>query len=120
MPQFLVTWIVTAIALLITGFLIPGIEINGATAAVVGALFLGLGNAIVKPILLIFTLPLTVLTLGLFLFVVNAINFSIVGYFAPGFQIDTFLDALIGSIILSVISGFLNQLFDGGSEGIDQ
>ncbi len=113
MSQFLLTWIITALSLVITAYLIPGIIIKGFAVAAIAALVMGLINAIVKPILLIFTLPLTVLTLGLFLFVVNAISFSLVSYFTPGFTIATFWDALFGSIILSIISSVLNQLLDG-------
>ena len=79
--------------------MIPGITINGFTVAAIATLVMGLINAIVKPILLLFTLPLTILTLGLFLFVVNAISFSLVSYFTPGFTVNSFLDALFGSII---------------------
>ncbi|MDJ0509811.1 MAG: phage holin family protein [Crocosphaera sp.] len=112
MSQFLLTWIITALSLVITAYLIPGIVIKGLAVAAIAALVMGLINAIVKPILLILTLPLTVLTLGLFLFVVNAISFSLVSYFTPGFSIATFWDALFGSIILSIISSVLNQLLD--------
>jgi putative membrane protein len=113
MSQFLLTWIITALSLLITAYLIPGIIIKGFVVAAIAALVMGLINAIVKPILLIFTLPLTVLTLGLFLFVVNAISFSLVSYFTPGFTIITFWDALFGSIILSIVSSVLSQLLEG-------
>lgn len=111
MPQFLLTWLVTAVSLLLTAYIVPGLDIKGFTAAAVGAIVLGLVNAIVKPILVFFTLPLTILTLGLFLLVVNAIAFGLVGYFTPGFEIDGFFPALFGSIVLSLISGFLNQMF---------
>lgn len=116
MPQFLVTWIVTAVSLLITAYLIPGITIASVNVAIVAAVVLGLINAIVKPILILFTLPLTILSLGLFLFVVNAISFSMVAYFTPGLEIRTFFDALFGCIILSLISGFLGNLFDEGEK----
>lgn len=110
MPQFLITWIVTAVSLLITAYLLPGIAIKGIVAAAIGAIVLGLVNAIVRPILVFFTLPLTILTLGLFLLVVNAISFSLVAYFTPGFQVNSLLDALFGSIILSFVSGFLSKI----------
>ncbi len=112
MPQFIITWVVTAISMLVASYLIPGIVINTVTAAAIGALIFGLINAIVKPLVILFTLPLTILTLGLFLFIVNAICFSLVGYFTPGFEVNTFFDALFGSIIVSIVGGFLNKLFD--------
>jgi putative membrane protein len=111
MPQFLLTWIATAIALLITAKIVPGLVVDGITASLIGSAVLGFVNAIVKPILFLFTLPLTILTLGLFLLVLNAITFGIVGYLTPGFTVAGFFPALFGSLILSVIAGFLNQLF---------
>ena len=73
MSQFLLTWIATAVSLLITAFIVPGFAIAGILPAIFGSLILGFVNAIIKPILILLTLPLTFLTLGLFLFVVNAI-----------------------------------------------
>ena len=109
MPKFLVTLIVTAISMIVTSYLIPGIVISSITAALVGAFVFGIVNAIVKPILILFTLPVTILSLGLFLFVINAICFALVGYFTPGFAINGFFDALLGSIVVSIVSGFLNN-----------
>ena len=106
---------ITALSLLITAYLIPGITINGFTVAAIATLVMGLINAIVKPILLLFTLPLTILTLGLFLFVVNAISLSLVSYFTPGFTVNSFLDALFGSIVLSIVSSFLGKIFEAES-----
>lgn len=111
MSQFLLIWLATAISLLITAWIVPGIVITGIAAAAIGAIVLGFINAIVKPILVLFTLPLTILTLGLFLLVVNAIAFSLVGYFTPGFEVNGFLPALFGSLVLSFVSGVVSQLF---------
>ena len=112
MSQFLLTWLITAISLVITAYLIPGILIKGFVVAAIAALVMGFINAIVRPILILLTLPLTLLTLGLFLFVVNAISFSLVSYFTPGFSINSFWDALFGSIILSIISSLLSQVLE--------
>ena len=114
MPQFLLTWLATAISLWVTAYIVPGLAISGFTAAAVGAIVLGLVNAIVKPLLILFTLPLTILTLGLFLLVVNAIALGLVGYFTPGFNVDGFFPAVFGSIVLSLVSGFLNKMFGEG------
>ncbi len=111
MPQFLVTWIITAISLVITAYIVPGINIATWQTAAIAAIILGLVNAVIKPILIFFTLPLTILTLGLFLFVVNAISFGLVAYFTPGFRVDGFFPALFGAIVLSFVSGFLSQAF---------
>lgn len=113
MPQFFLTWILSAIALLITARIVPGLAVDGITGSLIGSAVLGFVNAIVKPILFIFTLPLTIITLGLFLLVLNAIAFGLVGYLAPGFEVDGFFPALFGSLVLSFIAGILNQLFTG-------
>ncbi|MBF2056756.1 MAG: phage holin family protein [Cyanobacterium sp. T60_A2020_053] len=112
MPQFIVTLLVTAVSMLITAQIIPGIQISGIIPSLVGAGVFGIVNSIIKPILVFFTLPFTIVTLGLFLFVVNAICFSLVGYFTPGFEVKSFFDALFGSIIVSLVSGFLSKFFD--------
>lgn len=113
MPQFLITWLIIAVGLLLTAQLIPGIKIENFGVAVVAAIVMGLINAFVKPILVFFTLPLTFLTFGLFLLIVNAISFSLVAYFTPGFAVSSFWDALFGSVVLSVIVWILNQIFGG-------
>lgn len=111
MISFLLTWILTAVALVLTAYIVPGISIASFSVAIIAAVVLGLINAIVKPLLIFFTLPLTILTLGLFIFVINAIAFSLVAYFTPGFTINGFFQALFGSIILSIISSVLNSFF---------
>lgn len=111
MLQFLLTWLATAVSLIITAFIVPGLTIVGFSSAIVGAAVLGLVNAIVKPILVLFTLPLTILTLGLFLLVVNAIALGLVGYLTPGLSVGGFFPAIFGSIVLTVVSSFIHQLF---------
>ena len=111
MLQFLLTWLATAISLIITAFVVPGFTIVSFSSALVGAVVLGLVNAIVKPILILFTLPLTILTLGLFLLVVNAIALGLVGYLTPGLSVAGFFPALFGSIVLTVVSSVIYQLF---------
>lgn len=111
MLQFLLTWVATAVSLIITAFVVPGFTIVSFSSALVGAVVLGLVNAIVKPILILFTLPLTILTLGLFLLVVNAIALGLVGYLTPGLSIAGFFPALFGSIVLTLVSSVIHQLF---------
>lgn len=108
MPQFLLTWLVTALALLVTAYIVPGFVLTGFVAAAIAAVVLGLVNAIVRPILLFFTLPLTILTLGLFLFVVNALSIWIVAALTPGFDITGFIPALLGSIVLTIATTVLS------------
>jgi putative membrane protein len=112
MPQFLITWLITAVSLLITAHFIPGFELKGVEAAAIAAVIVGLVNAIVRPILFWLTLPITILTLGLFTFVLNAITIWIASGLTPGFRIDGFIPALIGSLVLSIVSGLLNAIFD--------
>ena len=109
MPKFIVTLIITAISMIVSSYIIPGIVVSSITAALIGAIVFGLVNAIVRPILVLFTLPATIFTLGLFLLIVNGICFALVAYFTPGFSIGGFLDAIFGSMIVSFISGFLNN-----------
>ncbi|MEL7039221.1 MAG: phage holin family protein [Cyanobacteria bacterium J06592_8] len=112
MLNFFLTWLLAAISLGITAFLVPGLTITSWQAAVVAVVVMGLVNAIVKPILILFTLPLTLLTLGLFLLVINAISLSLVGYLTPGFTVGGFFPALLGSIVLSLVSSFIDKVFD--------
>ncbi|NJN74064.1 MAG: phage holin family protein [Limnothrix sp. RL_2_0] len=116
MPQFLITWLATAASLFVTAIIVPGLAIAGAPTALVGAAVLGFVNAVVKPILVIFTLPLTVLTLGLFLLVVNAIALGLVGYLTPGFTVGGFFPAVIGSLVLTFVSSLINQLLGQETE----
>ncbi len=112
MRNFLLTWVLTAISVLITSYVVPGFEVKSWVAAAVAAVMLGLANAIVRPILVILTLPLTILSLGLFLFVVNAVTLSLVSYLTPGLAIHGFWPAFFGAIVLSLVSGLLNQWFN--------
>jgi putative membrane protein len=109
MPQFLLTWLVAAISLVITAKIVPGFNLDTFTAAAIAAIIMGLINAIVRPILVLMTLPLTILTLGLFLLVVNAISIGLVAYLTPGFNVTGFFPAVIGSIVLSLVSGLLSK-----------
>ncbi|HEY9767815.1 MAG TPA: phage holin family protein [Coleofasciculaceae cyanobacterium] len=111
MWQFLLTWLATAVSLIVTAFIVPGFAIVSFSSAIIGAAVLGLVNAVVKPILILFTLPLTILTLGLFLLVVNAIALGLVSYLTPGLTIAGFFPAMFGSIVLTLVSGLINQLF---------
>jgi putative membrane protein len=115
MPSFLLTWLLTALALIITAYIVPGFAIQSLVAAIVAAVVLGLINAVVKPILVVLTLPLTIVTLGLFLFVINAIAIWLAGAITPGFTVAGFLPALLGSIVLTVVASGLDFLFGGAA-----
>jgi putative membrane protein len=101
-----------ALGLLAIAYLVPQITIENFTTAVVVAVVLGVLNAVVKPILLILTLPITLLTLGLFSFVVSAALFFFAAEFLEGFAVSSFWYALVGSVLMSIISTLGSQLID--------
>ncbi len=104
---FLVRVLLNGAAILFVGQIVPGIEISGVVAALGAGLVLGLINAIVRPILIILTLPLTLVTLGLFLFGLNAFCLFLTSYLVKGFVIQGFFPALFGSILVSLVSWLL-------------
>ncbi|MBD0262577.1 MAG: phage holin family protein [Tolypothrix sp. Co-bin9] len=112
MPHFLLTWLGTAIALLITAHLVPGFIVKTFVTALLAAIVLGLVNAIVRPILSILTLPINLITFGLFTFVINALTLWLASALTPGygFEIRGFLPALLGSIVLAIVSTIINYL----------
>ena len=101
--KLIVRWLLLAAALLLVAHLSPGVTVNSFGAALVAALVLGLLNMLVRPLLVLLTLPVTVLTLGLFLFVINALMFWAAGSLLQGFEVRGFIAALIGSLIYSVL-----------------
>lgn len=103
-------WIVSALAILVTAYVLPGVHIEGFTTALVVAVVLGIVNAIIKPILFILTLPITILTLGLFTLVINAIMVLLVNSLVKGFTVDGFGWALLFSLVLSIVNSFLHKL----------
>lgn len=110
MPEFLITWLISAVALMITAYIVPGFFVANIVSAAIASIILGLVNAIIKPLLVVLTLPLTLLTFGLFLFVINAIAIWLTGALTPGFDVRGFAPALIGSIVLSLVTSGLTIL----------
>ena len=106
----LLHWVLNAIALLIVAHVVPGVSVSDPVAALVAAVLLGLANAVVKPILVLLTLPVTILTLGLFIFVINGLLFWFVGSFIQGFQVAGFWWGVLGAIVYSLISWLLTAL----------
>ena len=102
--KLLVLWLVNALALMAVAYLLPGITVASFISALIAALVLGLVNAVIRPLLVILTLPVTLLTLGLFLFVINAFLFWLVAELVKGFTVSNFGAALIGSILYSLIT----------------
>ncbi|MGD0472420.1 MAG: phage holin family protein [Candidatus Velthaea sp.] len=105
----LVRLVINAIALLLVEYLIPGVHVSGIGAALLAALILGIVNAVLKPILIILSLPLEILTLGLFTLVINAALFYLVAKLGIGLRVDNFGAAFIGALVLSIVSFILSS-----------
>jgi len=112
MIKILTRWLLLAAALLLVAHLYPGVEVRSFGSALVAALVLGLFNTLLRPVLVLLTLPVTVLTLGLFLFVINALMFWAAGTLLAGFQVAGFGAALIGSLIYSACGMLIDALIE--------
>ena len=110
MLRLLLIWLINSVALLALPYVFKSIHVADFTAALIAALILGLINALIRPILIILTLPVTVLTLGLFIFVINGLLFWLVGSFSQGFRVDGFWAGVFGAIVFSIISWLLSSL----------
>lgn len=110
MRQLLLHWILSALALWVVSQLLPGFNVSGAGAALVAALLIGLVNGTLGVFLKIVTLPLSLLTFGVFLLVINGLMIMLVSSFVEGFQVDGFLTAFFGGIILAVVNMLLRSL----------
>jgi putative membrane protein len=110
MQHFLLTWLGTAVALLITTKIVSGFVVTGFVTALVAAFVIGLVNAFIRPILQILAFPITLLTFGLFALVINALTLWLASVLTPGygFEIQGFLPALLGSIVLAIVSSIIN------------
>ena len=108
MVGFLIRLCLNALALLIVSTVVPGIEVRGVLPALSAAFFLGLVNAILRPVIVILTLPLTILTLGLFIPMINAFLLKLVSLMIRGFEVHGFWSAVFGAVLLSLVSGLLN------------
>jgi len=107
MVTFLVHWLVVALGLAAAAYLVPGVSVSSGPALAFGALVLGFVNAVVRPVMTLLTLPLTVVTLGLFYFVVNAAAFGLAAALVPGFTVASFWAALFGALVVSLVSWFV-------------
>ena len=109
--RLLLHWILSAVAVWIVAHVVPGISVSGPVAALIAALVIGLVNATLGLLLKVLTFPLTVLTLGLFWFVINALMLELAAAFVRGFEVRGFVPALIGAVVLSLVSSVLQWLF---------
>jgi len=119
MRGFLVRLLITALGLWVADQLLPGIVITGTGALLVSALLLGIVNAVIRPILFVLTLPLTIVTLGLFILIVNGLAFALAAALVPGFHVAGLWSATAGAIIVSLTS-WAASAFVGGSGKIER
>lgn len=108
--RLLLVWLINAAALLALKYIMPSITVDSFVTALIVALVLGLINTVIRPIFVILTIPVTILTLGLFLFVINGLLFWAVGSFVPGFHVDGFWAGVFGAIVYSIISWALSAI----------
>ncbi len=113
MTAFVIRWLVTTIAVLVAAHLIPGISYDGWGALLGASLLLGIINAFVRPILLLLSLPFIIITMGLFIFVINALLLLLVSQIVPAFQVAGFWSAFFGAIIIGLVSWILSSFFRG-------
>lgn len=102
--------IINALAIFIASYILPGVAINDGITILIVAVVLGAINTFIKPLLILLTLPLTIITLGLFTFIINALLVLLTSYVVPGFEVENFWWALLFSLVISIVSSFLNGL----------
>jgi putative membrane protein len=105
--QLIVRLLITGIAVFVASYILPGVQVDSFVTALIVAIVLGVINAFIKPILMILTLPITLVTLGLFTFVINALLVLLTDYVVPGFSVDNFFWALGFSIVVLMVCGFV-------------
>lgn len=110
MVRLLLAWLINTAALAAVAWLMPSVEVRDAGAAFIAALVLGLVNAVIRPVLVLLTLPVTVLTLGLFILVINGLLFLGVANLLPGFEVAGFWSGVLGAIVFSLVSWALSAL----------
>jgi putative membrane protein len=108
--MLMVVWLLNAVALLVVAYVLPGIAVASFWSAMLAALVLGFLNTLVKPFLILLTLPITIVTMGLFLLVLNALVFWLAGSLFRGFQVDGFWWAVAGALLYSLISGLFSMM----------
>lgn len=111
--NLLIRWIINTLALLLVAHVVPNFHYRSWVSLAIAAAVLGIANVLVRPILVFLTFPLTVITLGLFLLVVNAIMLELTAWIVPGFDINGFGWAIVGALVLSIVSFFTNRIGRG-------
>jgi putative membrane protein len=107
---YLLSWFVSAVALWIVGQVVPRFEVRGFGAALIGAAVIAIVDFVIGPILRFISFPITFLTLGLFRLVINAVLLKLAAAFSPGFRIQGFIPALIGALVLTILTGILRYV----------
>ena len=110
MLRILLVWLINALALLTVAYVIPSIHLDSVGTALVAAVVLGLVNAVIRPLLILLTLPATLLSLGLFIFVINGLLFWLVGSYLKGFAVEGFWSGFFGAIVYSIVSWALSSV----------
>ena len=105
----IINWAISSLAIILSAYFLPGVTISGIIPALITALVLGFVNSVLKPVLLILTLPINIFTLGLFTLVINALLIMLTSSLVPGFQVSGFGSALLFSVVLSIINLILNR-----------
>ena len=116
MGKLFVVWLINALALLALPYVVPSVQVNGFLTALAAALVLGLVNSLIRPVLVLLTLPVTLVTLGLFIFVINGLLFWMVASFVEGFHVAGFWSAVIGAIVYALISWAASALIFAGQK----
>ena len=114
MLRILLVWLINALALLTVAYVMPSIHIDSFGTALVAAVVLGLVNAVIRPLLILLTLPATLLILGLFIFVINGLLFWLVGSYLKGFAVGGFWSGFFGAIVYSIVSWALSSVLIPG------
>lgn len=110
MFKLLIVWVLNAVALMAVAYVVPGIQVASFMTALLTAVVIGLVNMLIKPLLVLLTLPITVLTLGLFLLVINGLLFWLVGHLLQGFSVSTVMAGIIGALVYSVITWMFDAI----------
>lgn len=114
--KLLIVWLLNALALLVVAYLMPSIQVSGLGGALIAAAVIGLVNMLIRPFLLLLTLPVTILTLGLFIFVINGILFFVVGGLLESFEVQSLWSGILGAVLYSLISWALTALLLGDKD----
>jgi putative membrane protein len=110
MFRFVIHWFSVAVALAVAAWLLPGVHVASLVSLVLGSLAIGLVNALVRPIMTVLTLPLTILTLGLFYLLVNAAAFGLAAWLVEGFGVESVMAAVLGALITSIVSSVVERV----------